>query len=171
MNNTPQTRIGIVYKTDFGKDSAEFPVLEVLVQCLNLEIFYKLVYDESLAYNANVFQNSYRDDGAIVIDVICSSDKKDYVINLINEFVLKIIIDEKKFNLGKNSLVGSVVIDGETIARKVQIIAENYLFKNMTETNDDYVEKLKSVKIKEVLELYQKFISEQKPEVITLDLD
>ena len=171
MDNTSQTRIGVVYKINFGKDSAEFPSLEVLVQCLNLEIFYRLVYDESLAYNANVYQNSYRDDGVIVIEVICSSDKKDYVINLINELVPQIIIDEKKFNLGKSSLVGSVVINGETIAQKVKVLAENYLFTNSIETNDDYVEKLKSVKIEKVLGLYQKLITGQKPEVISLDLD
>jgi predicted Zn-dependent peptidase len=106
---------------------------------MSSRLFSEIREKRGLAYSIDSFLNSYKDCGSFAVQVGCSKQNADLVINLIKEELNKAQdnITEKELQKAKNQLKSSILMSLESTYSRAERIANNLMnFGQIRDLND-----------------------------------
>ncbi len=129
---------------------------------MSSRLFQTIREERGMAYTVYSYPNSYTDTGMLAVYAGTSPEHADEVVKLIlkeTENLRENGLTEKEFTQARDQLLASFILGLESTSSRMNSIGRRLLIQGDTRTDDEVVEKIKSITLEEVNEVTRRVLS------------
>ncbi len=152
-----------------AKDSYALDVLSTILGDGRSSVFYRKIKDEKqLAFSISAFNSGFKDDGIFYISADFIPEKYQALENEIFKIVKEIQrngITEEQLQLAKNIIERDTFYSRESVSNIANQLGYTFVASGDTEYYDNYLKNIQNVTAKEVKDVANRYLQEQKSAV------
>lgn len=129
---------------------------------MSSRLFQTIREERGMAYTVYSYPNSYTDTGMLAVYAGTSPEHVNDVVRLIKEETNNLKengLTEKEFTQARDQLLASFILGLESTSSRMNSIGRRLLIQGDTRTDDEVVEKIKSITLEEVNEVTRRVLS------------